>query len=123
MFLVSDSVEDRRKKIIFFLDNGEISIAVLLAAANFEWTLRRSIIGLGTSKTSAFNQKNGVFYGCHGFKDYKRVWKTEVTQNVNIDLADVVPEWKYFKEEAFALRHRLIHGTGAPRVRIMVVTG
>jgi hypothetical protein len=127
MFLVSDSVLERRNKIITFLNSGEIAIAVLLAAANFEWTLRRSIISLGKSKTSNFNQKNGVFGGCHGLKDYKRVWKAEVSPNVDKILADVVPNWQYFKEEAFPLRHKLIHGVGGPpgvdygRARVMAI--
>ena len=36
MFYVDDSVKDRRKKIIQFIDSGETAIAVVLAAANFE---------------------------------------------------------------------------------------
>lgn len=71
--------------------------------------------------------KNGVFGGCHGLKDYKRVWKAEVSRNVDKILADVVPNWQYFKEEAFPLRHKLIHGVGGPpgvdygRARVMAI--
>jgi len=114
MFLVNDSVEDRRHKIIGFVDNGEIAIAVLLAAANFEWTLRRCIIGLGMSKTSDFNKKNGIFDGCHGLKVYKTVWKKEVTPLVEQTLPEVILNWQYLKEKAFPLRNKMIHGVEGP---------
>lgn len=114
MFLVNDSVEDRRHKIIGFVDNGEIAIAVLLASANLEWTLRRCIIGLGMSKTSDFNKKNGIFDRCHGLKDYKTVLRKEVTPLVEQTLPEVIFNWQYLKEKAFPLRHKLIHGVEGP---------
>ena len=110
MFFVDDSVTDRRKKIVDFLDSGETAIAVVLAAANFEWTIRRAIIGLGQSPTEDFKGEKGIFYECHGLDGYKNVWKTEVYPLVKTALPAVVPNWEYFKKQAFPLRHKLVHG-------------
>jgi hypothetical protein len=110
MFLVSDNAEDRRKKILEFLDSGETAIAVLLAAANFEWIVRRAIVLLGKSRTGKFTENGGIFSKCHGLDKYKEVWKAEVSDVKEKRLSDVISNWKYFKEEAFPLRHILIHG-------------
>ena len=110
MFYVDDSVTDRRKKIVDFLDKGETAIAVVLAAANFEWTIRRTIIGLGQSPTAHFKAEKGIFYECQGLDGYKNVWKAEVSPRVKKSLAAVVPNWEFFKKQAFPLRHKLMHG-------------
>lgn len=110
MFSVDDSVMDRRKKIVDFLDNGETAIAVVLAAANFEWTIRRTIIDLGQSPTAHFKAEKGIFYECHGLDGYKNVWQAEVYPLVKTRLPGVVPNWEYFKKQAFPLRHKLMHG-------------
>ena len=51
MFLVSDIPAQRRGKIQSFLENDEPAIAVLLAAADCERTIRRAILSLGKTPT------------------------------------------------------------------------
>jgi hypothetical protein len=110
MFLVNDTKEERRKKITGFLDSGEPAVAVLLAAANFEWTVRRTIIALGKSPTAHFTQVGGLLERCTGLDRYKKVWKDEVSPRTGKRLAEVIVNWQYFKKNAYPLRHKLIHG-------------
>ncbi len=107
MFLVNDTIENRRRKILSFIESGESVIAVILAAANFEWTVRRVIIGLGTSTNDKFKGDAGLFRKVSGLDGYKRLWKSEIP---SARLAELIQNWKYFKEDAFPLRHRLVHG-------------
>jgi hypothetical protein len=59
-----------------------------LAAVDFEWTVRRAIIALGTNSNRLIRDE--VLNRSHGADDYK--------------------DWKFLKEEAFLLRHQVIHG-------------
>jgi hypothetical protein len=85
-------------------------VAILLAAADFERSVRRGILGLGTSPTkeiqSRFFAKN--FHGLEAFKD---AWRIEVKPRCKLNLAgDTVANWHEFKR-AYDFRHRLIHGS------------
>ena len=106
-FLVDDKQPDRHAKIKSFLANRENVIAVLLAAADFEWTVRRAILALGASPNADI--RSGVLKHCSGLDKYKEAWTKEVKRNRAKGLADVVPNWGPFKE-AFKLRHTLVHG-------------
>jgi hypothetical protein len=110
MFLVNDTKEERRKKITGFLDSGEPAVAVLLAAANFEWTVRRTIIALGKSPTARFTTAGGLLERCSGLDRYKEVWKLEVFPQTGKGLAEVIGGWQYFSAQAYPLRNKLIHG-------------
>jgi hypothetical protein len=110
MFLVSDTLESRQKKIRSFLER-EPAIAVLLAAADFEWTVRRAILALGTNPTKDIRKD---FERCRGLDGYKRCWKREVKPRLHVGLAQVVPNWQFLKEQAYDLRNRLIHGVSGP---------
>ena len=50
MFLVADNRNDRDLLIKSYFD-AEPAISILLAAADFEWTVRRAILALGKSPT------------------------------------------------------------------------
>ena len=50
MFLINDTMEERHQTIRSFLSSDPM-IAVILAAADFEWTVRRAILALGTLPT------------------------------------------------------------------------
>lgn len=104
MFLVNDTLAQRQRRIKSY----EPYVAVLLAAADFEWTIRRGILALGVSPTKAIRE--GVLKRCSGLEAYKRVWNKEVKPFTKKGLIDVVPNWSYFKDKAYPLRHRLIHG-------------
>ena len=106
-FLVGDSQADRHSKIRGFLSEGEPVIAVLLAAADFEWTVRRAILALGTSPNVEI--RSGVLAKCTGLDKYTEAWRFEVKGRTNCGLPEVFTNWGLFRE-AFELRHRLVHG-------------
>jgi hypothetical protein len=109
MFFVGDQPEHRKKKIRDYL-RREPMIAVLLAAANFEWTVGRCILVLGTSPNVELREQ---LARCHGLDKYKKLWRDElmVVDPTIPPLAQVIKKWESFKE-AFVLRHKLIHGRG-----------
>lgn len=107
MFLATDMPEGRHRKIRSFLP-AEPVIAVLLAAVDFEWTVRRAVIALGTNSNRHI--RDTVLNRCHGADDYKKAWSTEVKSRLLVGLPEVVPAWQFLKEEAYLMRHRIIHG-------------
>lgn len=111
MFLVSDTRISRTEKIRTFITHDEVMIAILLAAADMEWTLRRAIITMGHSPNAYIRAQ--VLRYCHGLSDYKKAWLSEVTPRFNVRLPEIVPDWQWLthKEKgAFTLRNKLIHG-------------
>jgi hypothetical protein len=109
MFFVANNQNDKKKKIINYL-HREPMISVLLAAANFEWTIGRCILLFG--KTANVELRNRLV-SCSGLDRYKKIWKEELINNDPSipPLAQIIKNWKEFRE-AFELRHRLIHGRG-----------
>lgn len=109
MFLVNDTREKRTEKIRKFMDL-DISIAVIIAAADFEWTCRRCILALGKSPTKQMKETGGVLFRCNGLDKYKNAWKQEVQPIHGKSLPQVIHEWEFFKTSGFPLRHKLVHG-------------
>lgn len=109
-FLVGDRLSERHTKIRGFISAGEPEIGVLLAAADFEWVVRRAIIALGTS-SNADIRKHSLGKG-GGLKGYKDAWKKEVLKQFNKSLPEVVKDWDAFRK-AYKLRNILIHGVAA----------
>lgn len=118
MFLIKDSPEQRQNKIRSFL-TGEPVVAMLLAAADFEWTVRRAI--------SRFAHKTGndpgpKFERVSGLKTYCECWAMVATPGF-ARLEEVVQDWGSLVK-SFDLRHQLIHGrqgtTGANYARAHV---
>jgi hypothetical protein len=107
MFLATDLSEHRHKKIRSFLPQEPV-IAILLAAVDFEWTVRRAVIALGTNSNRFIRDE--VLNRCHGADDYKDAWKAEVKRRLGKGLPEIVTNWKFLKEEVFLLRHQVIHG-------------
>lgn len=109
MFFVSDRHELKDKRIRDSLVR-EPMIAVLLAAANAEWTIGRCILVFGVRPNveirNCLNQT-------HGLKRYKALWKEELQNNDPTipGLASIIRNWDAFSS-AFDLRHKLIHGRG-----------
>ncbi len=110
MFLASEMPESRHQKIRCFLPKEPV-IAILLAAVDFEWTVRRAVIALG--KNTNRHIRDTVLNRCHGADDYKRAWSTEVKARLSVGLPEVVPDWRFLKEEAYLMRHRVVHGVYA----------
>lgn len=109
MFLVKDSTIAREHR-IKELVTEEPAWAVILSVINFEWTIRRAIIAMGTSPNveirAKFKRHSG---GCDKYKD---LWKEEVFPNIELRLPEVVTNWDGLRR-AFRLRHRLVHGVGS----------
>ncbi|MCB1634529.1 MAG: hypothetical protein KDI51_08065 [Xanthomonadales bacterium] len=106
-FMVRDDQFARHDRIRGFLTDGEPVIAVILAATDFEWTVRRAILALGTSPN--FDIRAGVLFRCSGLDNYRDAWKAEVTPRFGKRLPEVLADWSGFRT-SFELRHRLVHG-------------
>ena len=109
MFLVNDTRSSREAKIRSFLHEDDPAIAIILAAADFEWTVRRAIVALGSHPTKFIRKK---IENLSGLAAYEKAWKQEVAKRVGgFELAQVVvPNWEYFKKEAYGLRNKTVHG-------------
>src|SRR2546427_7419394 len=107
MFIVTDTLENRHRKIRSFVLREPV-IAILLAAVDFEWTVRRAILALGTNSNRFIRDQ--VLNRCHGAEEYKRAWKDEVVLQLGKSLPEVVGNWEFLKKEAFPLRHQVVHG-------------
>jgi hypothetical protein len=107
MFFVGDKPHHREQKIRKYLDEDPM-IAILLAAANVEWTVGRCIIFFSAAPNVEVRER---LARCHGLDRYKDLWKDElVKQDPTIpSLSQVITKWTDFKK-AFVLRHKLIHG-------------
>ena len=115
MFFVSDTLESRQIKVRSFL-NDEPAIAVLLAAADFEWTVRRAILLLGKDPNVEIRESD--LHRAAGFWRYETAWEAQVTPTYGKSLSEALglcdDDLEFFKTEAIQLRHDLIHGvTGA----------
>ena len=108
MFLVQDSSLEREER-IQKLASEDPSLSALLSVIHFEWTVRRSIIALGTSPNVDIREK---LKKCHGCEAYKDIWKEEVFPNVHQRLPEVIRNWDGLLK-AFRLRHRLVHGVSS----------
>lgn len=110
MFLTSDTFTDRQARIRSF-DNNDIFIGVLLATMDFEWTIRGAIIALGYQKNSTIRSQ--VLANCTGIDRYKDAWKQQVKPRHGVTLPSIIADWGFLKDQAFPLRHRLVHGVKA----------
>lgn len=108
MFLVSDTSESREIRIQNLLVD-EPPLAALLAVIHFEWTIRRSIIALGSSPNVDVRKK---LEGCHGHKKYKELWKQEVFPRVDKRLPEIIKNWDGL-QKSFKLRHNIVHGVSS----------
>ena len=109
MFLVSDKLDGRRAKIRGFLEK-EPAIAVLLAAADFEWTIRRAILLLGKDSTTEIRDTD--LHRVAGLARYERAWESQVQANHGKSLRDVLAlsadESEFLEKEAIQLIMREI---------------
>ena len=92
MFLVSDRSRANRRKLIARVAGGDSVVQVLLAAIDFEWTLRRTVLALGYSPTKSLAEKMNETRFRH-FDGIKKLWKEEVVGHLGKDtpaLAQVI---------------------------------
>jgi hypothetical protein len=108
MFTYRDKQSDRHSRIRSFLKT-EPFVAVILSAIDFEWTVRRAILGLAALPTKPIheiyeNERSG------GLSGLQKHWKKLVKPRLDSDLASIVPNWEFFSNRAFGLRNKLVHG-------------
>ena len=112
MFFVTDSQTQRHSRIRSFLNDDSATIAVILAAIDFEWSIRRAILALGSSPTKHIREV--VFEQFHGgYDNYGKVWKQEVTVWLGQSLVQVIPHWSRLADKrhgAARLRGQIVHG-------------
>jgi hypothetical protein len=120
MFLVSDALEKRQAKIRGFLTAGEPAIAILLAAADCERTVRRAILALGVTPTKELRFRLGrprpkpseVLPTRKRYKSsiegYNDAWNDELARFKLRLLGDLGDRDQI--RNAFQLRHDLVHG-------------
>jgi hypothetical protein len=107
LFLAGDRLEARHKKIRSFLPREPV-IATILAAVDFEWTIRRAVIALGTNTIRLIRYAD--LNRCSGADEYKKARKKEVKGRLGEGLPEVVPNWRFIKNKAFMLWHQVFHG-------------
>jgi hypothetical protein len=103
-FLVEDTQAHRHATIRSFLTEDAAVIAVLLAAVDLEWTLRRAIYILGQTPIKDLKEKKIA-----GLEQYRAFWKKEVAADSSEELGQLIGDWQALKQ-AFELRNELIHG-------------
>lgn len=103
-FLVGEPQEVRHARIVELLTTDGAVIAALLAAADFEWTIRRCIYALGCSPTAQLREIRVA-----GLNGYAKLWAKEVARGGEPQLLALLPPIALV-ERAMALRHELIHG-------------
>lgn len=107
MFRVSDSLADRHAKIQRYIDEGEPALALVLAAADFERTIRRAIIALSSEPTKDVRKKIESRFNTIG--KYSQGWKALVEPTGKAPLESALPEFDAVKK-AFRGRNNVVHG-------------
>lgn len=106
MFLVSHSLDLRAKEIRSWLPKHS-SIALVVAAVYFEWTICRAIVGLSRRPNREVRE---ILVKIYGLARYKDLWRHELSHLTDAQLLPkVVKDW-HSVTEAFAARDRLVHG-------------
>ena len=125
MFYVSDTYESRRERILDFRNERDICIAILLAATDFEWTIRRIMLSLSEIPNTVIRNDKKYLFRCSGHGKYNEVWNKLIKPNRNlinpiksaegVSLSEIIPNWEDYKT-ALNCRHRIIHEIGRAHV-------
>ena len=107
MFAYSVSIEDRLSKIQRLVSEGDHGIALVVAAADFERTLRRAIVGLALEPTADVRERIERKYNTIG--RYGQGWTRFVEPVRKSSLQEALPEIDDIKN-AFRSRNKLVHG-------------
>lgn len=106
-FKVADRFEHREKTILAMLDSGLPGVAVISAASDLEWTLRRAIVALGVSPNRDIH---GKLEKVSGLRRYAKRWTEEVVPRYGKPLETLFKDWDHFVDVTYRLRHKLVHG-------------
>lgn len=120
MYYVRDNYQGRRAKILQFRNEQDICIAIILAAADFEWTIRRIILSLSLIPNKIVREDKRYLYKCSGLLKYKKVWNQLISNFPKLitprypdtKLEVVIQDWIEF-EKKYDFRHGIVHGSKA----------
>jgi hypothetical protein len=101
-FRVSDVQAERHKEIRAYLDNERAVIAVILAAIDLEWTIRRTI-DAATAKLNPPPAPKTI----SGLDSYAREWKKHCKGFAPLEA--LIPNWADF-QRIYQIRHDIVHG-------------
>ena len=107
MFAYAVSIEDRLSKIQRLVSEGDHGIALVVAAADFERTIRRAIVGLASEPTADVRERIERKYNTIG--RYGQGWTRFVEPVRKSSLQEALPEIDDIKN-AFRSRNKLVHG-------------
>lgn len=106
MFLVSHSLELRAREIRSWISKHP-SIALVVAAIYFEWTLCRAVVGLSKRPNKEIRRDLERIHGLAAYKDF---WRTETAHLPDArTLPGIVKDW-HGVTAAFDARNVLVHG-------------
>lgn len=121
MFNVGFGSANREKRIREIAEKDH-TVGVILAAVHFEWMMKRAILKLGTSATSALRDELQNVSGIKRKKmndgyerdGYYEVWKREVDSRINerSALGTVLGKLTDLRDKAMKVRGHIIHGNG-----------
>ena len=103
-FLVNDNIDSRHTRIRSYLNSESAVIAIVLAAIDLEWTLRRVIDAMSTSE-------NKLAHDTHvsGLANYATVWGRAAKSGGHPPLKEVVGDWNGLVDD-YQIRHDIVHG-------------
>jgi hypothetical protein len=140
MFYVNQLQKERHNFIKAFLNKDETCpVAIVLAAVDFEWTLRRVILACGNAKSKdilnrlmhkSLNKYKKAYFDIHkenisedeekrhenkiwspsGLDAYKKMWKQEIN---GVPLMSVLKNHEALIS-AFNVRNKIVHGVSVP---------
>ena len=107
MFSFSVSIEDRLSKLQRLVSEGDHCIALVVAAADFERTMRRAIVGLSAEPTADVRERIEKKYNTIG--KYNLAWTRFVEPVRQSPLQEALSEFDDVRN-AFRSRNKLVHG-------------
>jgi hypothetical protein len=106
MFLVSHSLEVREREIRLWIPKHP-SVALVITAVYFEWTLCRAIVGLSKRPNKEVRRD---LERIHGLSAYKEIWRKETEHLPGAQtLPELAGDW-FAVTKAFEARNVLVHG-------------
>lgn len=103
-FLVNDGQTNRHKAILAFVNKDQSVIALVMAAIDIEWIIRRVIDGMLTHREPVF-----ISNRVSGLGAYANAWAVAVSTTGGKSLPEVVVEWQELKD-AYRARSDIVHG-------------
>jgi len=105
-FLVRDSQDDRHIQIRAYLTKEAALIAVLLAAIDLEWTIRR-VFDVAAGGDSSKAPKENI----SSLKVYRKELDKLFKRHNKPNLVSVCPDWNDLERRGnYQIRHEVVHG-------------